>query len=84
MAVTPCATAVSLLRGLYARVARDLGVDVSHVSRIARGERRPKVAEKALNREFSKAMKSIKNGLTSKNQSGGTKKKVRQKTISTL
>ena len=73
MAVPPCATAVSLLRGLYARVARDLGVDVSYVSRIARGERRSKVAEKALNREFSKAMKSIKNGLTGKNRNGGTR-----------
>jgi transcriptional regulator with XRE-family HTH domain len=56
-----CARAVSLFRGLYARVARDLGVDVSYVSRIARGERKSKVAEKALNREFRKALKLIRN-----------------------
>ena len=56
-----CAKAVSLFRGLYARVARNLGVDVSYVSRIARGERKSKVAEKALNREFNKVLASINN-----------------------
>lgn len=54
--------AVSLFRGLYARVARNVGVDVSYISRIARGERRSKVAEKALNQEFSKTLKLIRNG----------------------
>jgi len=54
VAVTPCATAVTLFRGLYARVAGDLGVDVSYVSRIARGERKSEVIEKALNKEFRK------------------------------
>jgi|HubBroStandDraft_6_1064221.scaffolds.fasta_scaffold475855_2 hypothetical protein len=58
-----CATAVSLFRGLYARVAHKLGVDVSYISRIAREERKSKVAEKALTREFNKAMSVISNGL---------------------
>jgi hypothetical protein len=56
-----CATAVSLFRGLYVRVAQELGVDVSYVSRIARGERKSQVAEKALNREFNKVLAYIKN-----------------------
>jgi hypothetical protein len=60
-ATAQCATAVSLFRGLYGRVARDLGVDVSYISRIARGERNSKVAEKALAREFRKALALIGN-----------------------
>ena len=57
-----CATAVSLFRGLYARVARKLGVDVSYISRIARGERKSKVAERALIREFNKVVSVMRNG----------------------
>jgi hypothetical protein len=56
-----CARAVSLFRGLYARVARELRVDVSYISRIARGERKSIVAHKALNREFNKVLAAIKN-----------------------
>lgn len=54
--IRPCAKAVALFRGLYARVADDLGVDPSYVSRIARRQRKSKVTEKALDREFSKAV----------------------------
>jgi transcriptional regulator with XRE-family HTH domain len=61
-ATTQCAKAVSLFRGLYARVARKLGVDVSYVSRIARGERKSKVAEKALTKEFNKVVSVMRNG----------------------
>lgn len=43
---------VSLLRGLYARVARKLRVDPSYVSRVARGERHSARAEKAIQREL--------------------------------
>jgi hypothetical protein len=57
-----CATAVSLFRGLYARVAHKLGVDVSYISRIARGERKSKVAEKALTKEFNKVVTVMRNG----------------------
>jgi phage FluMu protein Com len=62
-AISECATAVSLFRGLYGRVARNLGVDVSYVSRIARGERKSEAAEKALTREFNKAVSVMTNAL---------------------
>lgn len=39
---------VSLFRGIYNRVAKRLGVDPSYVSRVARGERKSGVVEKAL------------------------------------
>jgi hypothetical protein len=58
-AIVQCATAVSLFRGLYGRVARGLGVDVSYISRIARGQRKSKAAEKALAKEFNKALRTI-------------------------
>ena len=61
-AVARCAAAVSLFRGLYARVARDLGVDVPYISRIARGERKSKVAEKAITKEFIKVVTTMRNG----------------------
>ena len=44
-------------RGLYSRVARQLGVDRSLVSRVARGERRSKRIEAALNAELSRIEK---------------------------
>ncbi len=42
----------SLYRGLYSRVARQLGVDRSYVSRVARGERRSPRIEAALKAEL--------------------------------
>ncbi|HEY2351622.1 MAG TPA: hypothetical protein VGH83_03860 [Candidatus Acidoferrum sp.] len=39
---------VSLFRGIYNRVAKRLGVDPSYVSRVARGERKSVLVEKAL------------------------------------
>lgn len=42
----------SLYRGLYARVAKQLGVDRSYVSRVARGERRSAEVENALQAEM--------------------------------
>jgi hypothetical protein len=56
-----CSTAVSLFRGLYARVAHNLGVDASYISRIARGERKSKIAEVAIDREFHKVLALIRN-----------------------
>jgi transcriptional regulator with XRE-family HTH domain len=41
-------------RGLYSRVARRLGVDRSYVSRVARGERRSKRVERALQAELKR------------------------------
>lgn len=55
--------AVSLSRGLYARVARDLAVDPSYVSRVARGERESEAVEKALSRELHKILADMKNGM---------------------
>lgn len=41
-------------RGLYSRVAKQLGVDRSYVSRVARGERRSKRVENALRAELER------------------------------
>jgi len=38
----------ALFRGLYSRVAKQLGVDPSYVSRVARGQRRNANVENAL------------------------------------
>ncbi len=43
-----------LYRGLYARVARQLGVDRSYVSRVARGERTSPEVEAALHAEVKR------------------------------
>ncbi len=43
-----------LYRGLYARVARRLGVDRSYVSRVARGERTSLKVEAALAAELKR------------------------------
>lgn len=43
-----------LYRGLYARVARRLGVDRSYVSRVARGERTSPAVEAALSAELER------------------------------
>ena len=45
---------VQSLCGLYSRVARQLGVDRSYVSRVARGERRSQPIEQALVSEFDR------------------------------
>jgi len=51
-------TRLSLYRGIYSRVARQLGIDASYVSRVARGERRSARVETALLREMKKIEKS--------------------------
>jgi len=45
---------VQSLCGMYSRVARQLHVDRSYVSRVARGERRSAVVEHALTAEFDR------------------------------
>lgn len=47
---------VQSLCGLYSRVARQLGVDRSYVSRVARGERRSEPIEQALVTEFERVV----------------------------
>ncbi len=45
---------VQSLCGLYSRVARQLKVDRSYVSRVARGERHSEEVERALSSEFNR------------------------------
>ena len=47
---------VQSLCGLYSRIARQLQVDRSYVSRVARGERRSAQIEQALSTEFTRIM----------------------------
>ena len=49
----------SLIRGMYGRVARKLGLHPSYVSRVARSERRSKAVEDALRRELNEIVGSI-------------------------
>jgi transcriptional regulator with XRE-family HTH domain len=44
----------TLYRGLYGRIARELGVDPSYVSRVARGDRRSSQIENALRQALEK------------------------------
>lgn len=50
----------SLIRGMYGRVARELKVDPSYVSRVARGERQSDDIEKSLERELRRIMTLVK------------------------
>jgi hypothetical protein len=46
----------SLFRGTYNRVADQLGLDPSYVSRVGRGERRSEVVQMALNKEMKRIL----------------------------
>jgi hypothetical protein len=50
----------SLIRGLYGRVAKQLKVDPSYVSRVARGERQSAAIEASLERELRRIMTLVK------------------------
>lgn len=50
---------VQLLCGMYSRVARQLHLDRSYVSRVARGERRSEAVEHALTAEFDRITHDI-------------------------
>jgi hypothetical protein len=62
----PPTNLASLIRGLYGRVARQLKVDPSYVSRVARGERQSDVIEASLEKELRRIMT-----LVSTNHNGG-------------
>ena len=49
----------SLIRGLYGRVAKQLKVDPSYVSRVARGERQSEEIETSLERELRRIMSMV-------------------------
>ena len=71
----------SLIRGLYGRVAKQLKVDPSYVSRVARGERQSDEIEMSLERELRRIMSLVSmnhNGAkhhSSKRSRSTTKKK---------
>jgi len=50
----------SLIRGLYGRVARKLGVDPSYVSRVARSERQSEAVDAELRRQLAEIVKYLK------------------------
>lgn len=56
---------VQSLCGLYSRIARQLQVDRSYVSRVARGERRSPEIERALSSEFTRIMSDNESQTTS-------------------
>jgi hypothetical protein len=49
-----------LYRGIYSRVAKQLGIDRSYVSRVASGKRRSEKVERALKRELERIEKMLK------------------------
>lgn len=64
----------SIFRGLYVRVATQLGVDPSYVSRVARGERKSEAVEAILEKETRKIIDQIgrKLKLNSKDRKRGS------------
>jgi hypothetical protein len=56
---TPPPEIASLFRGLYSRVARQLGLDPSFVSRVARGERESEAVLTLLTREIKSILDSV-------------------------
>jgi hypothetical protein len=75
----PSPGSASLFRGLYARVAHNLGIDPSYVSRVARGERRSEIIEDAIRRETDKVLASIKNHSRGSAKQRSTKKRTHVK-----
>ena len=59
------------LRGLYARVARTLGVNPSYVKRVARGEQQSEEIEEELSRELERTVRKF----------GKKRPSARQKTV---
>ena len=75
----------SLIRGLYGRVARQLKVDPSYVSRVARGERQSEEIEASLERELKRIMSLMKTNRNGANhngasRNGGSRAKAKSKT----
>jgi hypothetical protein len=55
--INPVLIRHSLYRGIYSRVARQLGIDRSYVSRVASGQRRSAKVEAALLKEIKRIEK---------------------------
>lgn len=73
----------SLIRGLYGRVARQLKVDPSYVSRVARGERQSDVIEASLERELKRilALVGTNHNGAGRNHSKRSRVKARKKRV---
>ncbi len=67
----------SLIRGLYGRVARQLKVDPSYVSRVARGERQSGKIEASLERELKRILALVRTSRNGANHNG-TARRARQ------
>jgi hypothetical protein len=66
----------SLIRGLYGRVARQLKVDPSYVSRVARGERQSDEIEASLERELKRIM-----AMVSANHNGAGRRRAKRSRV---
>ena len=66
----------SLCRGIYNRVAQELGCDASYVSRVARGERKSEAISEALRAEIQLTWAKVSEG-TAESTDSGTKRKAR-------
>ena len=69
----------SLFRGFYGRVARQLALDPSYVSRVARGERQSAVIEAALEREMKRIIRLAGTNHNGANHNGAKKKQPAKK-----
>jgi len=69
----------SLIRGLYGRVARQLKVDPSYVSRVARGERQSDVIEASLERELRRVMSLVQMNHSGASRNGASRARARSK-----
>jgi hypothetical protein len=69
----------SLIRGLYGRVARQLKVDPSYVSRVARGERQSDVIEASLERELKRIMTQVRSNGSARRGGKRSRSKSRKK-----
>ncbi|MBZ5661189.1 MAG: hypothetical protein LAO08_12350 [Acidobacteriia bacterium] len=77
----PPTNLASLIRGLYGRVARQLKVDPSYVSRVARGERQSDEIEASLERELKRIMRLVSRSSDGSDRSAGkaTRSRARKK-----
>ena len=69
----------SLFRGFYGRVAKQLDLDPSYVSRVARGERQSETIEAALEREMKRIVRLAGTNHNSANHDGAKKKQSAKK-----
>ena len=64
----------SLFRGFYGRVSKELDLDPSYVSRVARGERQSETIEAALEREMKRIMALARTNHNGANHDGAKRK----------